>query len=337
MFEFLKKQPSPPTEPVAATTASTAPRAGLFARLKNRLATGGSKLTQDLASLWPGRKIDAELLDDLETRLLTADVGIPATEQILHSLRQRVARRELNDLDALLAALRAAITDLLKPVARPLTIDRSHQPHVILVVGVNGSGKTTSIGKLTHYLQGQGHSVVLAAGDTFRAAAVEQLEVWGQRNNVPVIAQASGADPAAVIFDAFSACRARAINVLVADTAGRLQTQSHLMDELKKIKRVLMRQDANAPHEVLLVLDGSQGQNALSQARLFHEALGVTGLILTKLDGTAKGGILIAIAKELALPIRFVGTGEGISDFGEFDVHDFVTHLVSAPHEATDG
>jgi fused signal recognition particle receptor len=337
MFEFLKKQLPQPTEPAATAPASPVSRGGLFARLKDRLATGGSKLTQDLASLWPGRKIDAELLDDLETRLLSADVGIPATEQILQTLRQRVARRELNDLDALLAALRAAITDLLTPVARPLIIDRSHQPHVILVVGVNGSGKTTSIGKLAHYLQGQGHSVLLAAGDTFRAAAVEQLQVWGQRNNVAVITQASGADPAAVIFDAFSASRARAINVLIADTAGRLQTQSHLMDELKKIKRVLMRQDALAPHEVLLVLDGSQGQNALSQARLFHEALGVTGLVLTKLDGTAKGGILIAIAKELAIPLRFVGTGESIGDFGEFDVHDFVSHLVSAPHETKHG
>ncbi len=337
MFDFLKKQPAQRTQQTTLPTESAVPRGGLFSRLKNRLTSGGSKLTQDLAALWPGRKIDAELLDDLETRLLTADVGIPATEQILKTLRQRVARRELNDLDALLAALRSAITDLLTPIAHPLVINRSHCPYVILVVGVNGSGKTTSIGKLACHLQAQGHSVLLAAGDTFRAAAVEQLEIWGQRNNVPVISQASGADPAAVIFDAFSAARARTMNVLIADTAGRLQTQSHLMDELKKIKRVLMRQEASAPHEVLLVLDGSQGQNALSQARLFHEALGVTGLILTKLDGTAKGGILIAIAKELGIPLRFVGTGEAISDFGEFDVQDFVSHLISAPRESDSG
>ena len=208
------------------------------------------------------------------------------------------------------------------------------RPVVTLVVGVNGSGKTTAIGKLAHRLKQRGLSVMLAAGDTFRAAAVEQLQVWGERNEVPVIAQAPGADPAAVIFDALAAARARGIDVLLADTAGRLQNQSHLMEELKKVRRVLGRQDPTAPHEVLLVLDASQGQNALSQARVFHEALGVTGLVLTKLDGTAKGGIVIAIATELGIPLRFVGVGEAITDFGEFDVEDFVTALLAAPAAA---
>jgi fused signal recognition particle receptor len=282
----------------------------------------------------PGRRIDAELLEELETRLLTADVGIPATEKILDALRRRVARKELDDLEALLGALREALGAILTPVARPLVIDPTQRPFVTLVVGVNGSGKTTSIGKLAKRLKDEGRSVMLAAGDTFRAAAVEQLTVWGERNDVPVVSQAPGADPAAVIFDALAAARARGVDVLIADTAGRLQNQSHLMDELKKIKRVLARQDPTAPHEVLLVLDASQGQNALSQARTFHEALGVTGLVLTKLDGTAKGGIVIAIATELGIPLRFVGVGESIADFGEFDVEDFVTALLAAPPPA---
>ena len=330
MFEFLKKPAPPPTEPTEPTAA---PARGLFGRLRERLSTRASSLARDLGAWLPGRKIDAELLDELELRLLTADVGIPATERILDDLRRRVARRELADLDALLAALRHSITELLTPVARPLEIGAA-RPFVTLVVGVNGSGKTTSIGKLAHRLKQRGLSVMLAAGDTFRAAAVEQLQVWGERNEVPVIAQAPGADPAAVIFDALAAARARGIDVLLADTAGRLQNQSHLMEELKKVRRVLGRQDPTAPHEVLLVLDASQGQNALSQARVFHEALGVTGLVLTKLDGTAKGGIVIAIATELGIPLRFVGVGEAITDFGEFDVEDFVTALLAAPAAA---
>ncbi len=335
MFDFLKKQPAGATP--AAERAAAAPAAGvrgLFGRLRARLNAGSSLLTRDLATLLPGRKIDAEILDELETRLLTADVGMAATERILGDLRRRVARQELGDLDALLAALRRAVVEILSPVARPLVIDRARRPFVILVVGVNGSGKTTSIGKLARRLTDGGLKVLLAAGDTFRAAAVEQLQAWGERNGVPVIAQAAGADPAAVIFDAYSAARARDVDVLVADTAGRLQNQAHLMEELKKVRRVLGRQEPSAPHEVLLVLDASQGQNALAQARVFHQALGVSGIVLTKLDGTAKGGIVIAIAAELGIPLRYVGVGEAITDFGEFDVEDFVTALLAAPEPA---
>jgi fused signal recognition particle receptor len=304
---------------------------GLFARLRARLNAGDSFMTRDLAELVPGRKIDAELIDELETRLLSADVGVDATERILEDLRRQVARQELADLDALLAALRRSVAAILTPVARPLTIDSERRPFVVLVVGVNGSGKTTSIGKLARRLTDQGLKVMLAAGDTFRAAAVEQLTIWGERNGVPVVAQSPGADPAAVIFDALSAARARGIDVLLADTAGRLQNQAHLMDELRKVKRVLARQDPSAPHEVLLVLDASQGQNALAQARVFHEALGVTGIALTKLDGTARGGIVLAIATELAIPLRFVGVGESAADFGEFEVDDFVGALLAPP------
>ncbi len=322
MFDFLKRpavQAVPPAEAV--------PAQGLFGRLRARAAS----LVRGLGDWLPGRRIDAELLDELELRLLSADVGVAATERILEDLRRRVARQELADLDALLAALRRSLTDILTPIARPLVVDPTQRPFVTLVVGVNGSGKTTSIGKLAKRLQDSGRSVMLAAGDTFRAAAVEQLTVWGERNGIAVISQAAGADPAAVIFDAFAAARARGTDVLLADTAGRLQNQAHLMDELKKIKRVLARQEPSAPHEVLLVLDASQGQNALVQARNFHAALGVTGLVLTKLDGTAKGGIVIAIASELGIPLRFVGVGEAIDDFGEFDVEDFVTALLAAP------
>ena len=281
------------------------------------------------ARLLPGRQIDAELLEELETRLLTADVGIEATERILGELRRQVARRELGNAEALLAALRAAIIALLEPVARPLAIGPAPRPFVVLVVGVNGSGKTTTIGKLARRYTAQGLSVMLAAGDTFRAAAVEQLSIWGERNRVPVIAQAAGADPAAVIFDAYTAARARGVAVLLADTAGRLHNQAHLMDELGKVKRVLARQGAGAPHEVLLVLDASQGQNALAQARVFHAALGVTGIALAKLDGTAKGGIVLAIAAELKLPLRYVGVGEDAADLAEFEVAGFVDSLLA--------
>ncbi len=335
MFDFGRKKARAGDETAAAPANGAAPAAGLFARLRARLNRSDGILTRDIGELLPGRQIDATLLDELETRLLSADVGVDATERILGDLRRRVARRELGDMDALLKALGASICAILKPVAVPLRTDPSRRPFVVLVVGVNGSGKTTTIGKLAHRLKAEGKSVLLAAGDTFRAAAVEQLEVWGARNGVPVIAQAAGADPAAVIFDALSAARARDIDVLLADTAGRLQNQSHLMDELRKIKRVLARLDASAPHEVLLVLDGSQGQNALSQAQVFHQALGVTGIVLTKLDGTAKGGIVIAIAAKLAIPIRFVGIGEDIADFDEFDVDDFVAALIGPAPDAT--
>lgn len=313
----------------APETGTTEPRAGFFKRLRARLNQGDSWLTYDLAELLPGRTIDAQVLEELETRLLTADVGVEATETILEELRTKLARQQLKDLDALLAALRTSMLEILTPCERPLVIDRSRRPFVILVVGVNGSGKTTTIGKLARHLKQQRFEVLLAAGDTFRAAAIEQLQVWGRRNGIAVIAQQSGADPAAVIYDALQAARARGIDVLIADTAGRLHNQAHLMEELKKIKRVVQRFDSTAPHEVLLVLDAGLGQNALAQAAQFNAALGVTGLTITKLDGTAKGGTLLAISQRLNIPIRFIGIGEQAEDFGEFDATAFVDALLS--------
>jgi fused signal recognition particle receptor len=303
---------------------------GFFKRLRAKLNTGPAWLTKDLSEFIPGRKIDAEILDDLETRLITADVGGEATTRILDDLRKRVARKELDDVDALLKALQRAMLDILEPVERPLVIDPGIQPFVILVVGINGAGKTTTIGKLAHRLLAERHSVMLAAGDTFRAAAREQLEVWAERNRVPLIAQQAGAEPAAVIFDALQAARARKIDVLIADTAGRLHTQTHLMDELKKVKRVLARLDPTAPHEVLLVLDGTIGQNAVAQAVEFNKGLGVTGLVITKLDGTAKGGVVLAIAQRLKIPIRFVGVGEQSEDFGVFNAAEFISALLKS-------
>src|SRR5277367_2848867 len=303
---------------------------GFFKRLRAKLNVGPAWLTTDIKELLPGRKIDAEILDDLETRLITADVGMEATTRILDGLRRRVARKELNDVDALLGALSEAMVDILKPVERALTIDPKIKPYVILVVGINGAGKTTTIGKLAHRLLAEGRTVMLAAGDTFRAAAREQLTIWAERNRVPIIAQQPGAEPAAVIFDALQAARARNIDVLIADTAGRLHTQAHLMDELKKVKRVLARLDPGAPHEVLLVLDGTIGQNAVAQAEEFNKGLGVTGLVVTKLDGTAKGGVVLAIAQKLRIPIRFVGVGEQPEDFGVFNASEFVSALLKA-------
>jgi fused signal recognition particle receptor len=303
---------------------------GFFKRLRAKLNVGPAWLTTDIKELLPGRKIDAEILDDLETRLITADVGVEATTRILDGLRLRVARKELNDVDALLRALSEAMIDILKPVERALAIDPKIKPYVILVVGINGAGKTTTIGKLAHRLVAEGRSVMLAAGDTFRAAAREQLTIWAERNRVPIIAQQPGAEPAAVIFDALQAARARHIDVLIADTAGRLHTQTHLMDELKKVKRVLARLDPSAPHEVLLVLDGTIGQNAVAQAEEFNRGLGVTGLVVTKLDGTAKGGVVLAIAQKLNIPIRFVGVGEESEDFGVFNAAEFVSALLQS-------
>jgi fused signal recognition particle receptor len=302
---------------------------GFFKRLRAKLNVGPAWLTTDIKDLLPvGRKIDAEILDELETRLITADVGMEATTRILEDLRRRVARKELDDVEALLGALSTAMLDILKPVERPLVIDSSIKPYVILVVGINGAGKTTTIGKLAHRLLAEGRTVMLAAGDTFRAAAREQLTVWAERNRVPIVAQHSGAEPAAVIFDGLQAARARHIDVLIADTAGRLHTQTHLMDELKKVKRVLARLDPGAPHEVLLVLDGTIGQNAVAQAAEFHKGLGITGLVVTKLDGTAKGGVVLAIAQKLGIPIRFVGVGEDTEDFGVFNASEFVAALL---------
>ncbi|HEX7011430.1 MAG TPA: signal recognition particle-docking protein FtsY [Steroidobacteraceae bacterium] len=301
---------------------------GLFTRLRQKLNRGNSWLTYDLANLLPGGRIDEQVLEELETRLITADVGVETTERILEGLRKKVARKELGNLEALIGALRDSLLEILRPVEQPLSIPRTGNPFAILVVGVNGAGKTTSIGKLARALKTDGYKIMLAAADTFRAAAVEQLQVWGERNSVPVIAQATGADPAAVAFDAMQAAHARRMDVLIADTAGRLHTQTNLMDELKKIKRVMGRVDASAPHEVLLVVDASQGQNALQQARLFHNALGLTGMIITKLDGTAKGGIVLAIASELKIPIRYIGIGETAEDFAPFAAEPFVEALL---------
>jgi fused signal recognition particle receptor len=319
-----------------ATPAPAGQTPGFVARLRAKLSRGTSWLTHDLVNLLPGGRIDEGVLDELEMRLIGADVGIETTEKILGGLRGKVARKELGNLDALLAALRQSLLDIVGPVSRPLVVDESKRPYVILVVGVNGSGKTTTIGKLARRLGAEGRKVVLAAGDTFRAAAIEQLQVWGDRNGVPVIAQVAGADPAAVIYDAMQSARARGADVLIADTAGRLHTQSNLMDELRKVKRVLGRLDESAPHEVLLVLDAGQGQNALTQAQQFNQAMGVTGLVVTKLDGTAKGGIVLAIADRLGLPLRYVGVGEQAEDFGVFDAEAFVD-AVLAPSPAGAG
>jgi fused signal recognition particle receptor len=303
---------------------------GFLARLRARVNRGASWV----ADLLPGRKIDEALLEELETRLLAADVGVEATQELLAGLHRKVERRELADADALLAALRAMLLEMLRAVERPLVIDRARRPYAILVVGVNGSGKTTTIGKLARRLRAEGLSVMLAAGDTFRAAAVEQLAAWAERNGVPIVSQRAGADPASVVFDAMQSARARGIDVLVADTAGRLHTQSHLMDELAKVARVMKRQDPDAPHEVLLVLDAGLGQNALRQAEQFQRAAGVTGIVVTKLDGTAKGGVVVALARRFGLPIRFVGIGEQAEDFGVFDAAAYVDGLLRANPEA---
>jgi len=286
-------------------------------------------LTEGLATLFLGKKaIDDELLEELETRLLLADVGVQATNRIVDGITERLARKQLTDVSQLLAALHEDMTAILAPCTRPLQVDEAKRPYVILMVGVNGVGKTTTIGKLAARLRGEGRSVLLAAGDTFRAAAVEQLQEWGRRSGISVVAQQTGADSASVVFDAFQAARARAADVLIADTAGRLHTQQNLMEELKKVKRVLGRLDETSPHETLLVLDASTGQNALAQAKRFHDAIRLDGLVLTKLDGTAKGGVIFAIADQLRLPIRFIGVGEGLDDLRPFDAEEFVSALL---------
>ncbi len=311
------------------TGDSDAPgKTGLFARLKSGLARTRHSLTDGVATLVLGSKaIDEALLEEIETTLLVADLGVEATREIIDDLGQRVSRKELNDADALMSALREDMQAILAPCSQPLVILAGTRPYVILMVGINGAGKTTTIGKLTYRLQQQGHKVMLAAGDTFRAAAVEQLQSWGERNDVPVVAQQQGADAASVIFDALQSAQARDIDVLIADTAGRLHTQENLMEELKKIKRVLGKLDDKAPHEIMLVVDAGTGQNALNQAEQFNEAMGLTGITLTKLDGTAKGGIIFAIARKLGIPIRFIGVGEGIENLREFDAAEFVDAL----------
>ena len=281
-----------------------------------------------LTGLPLGQKaIDEDLLEEIEASLLMADIGIDATTAIINRLTQRVERNQLSNSSALISALKQELLAILKTCDKPLVIPKQATPFVILVVGVNGAGKTTTIGKLANRLKAQGHSVMLAAGDTFRAAAVEQLQVWGERNAIHVVAQHTGADSASVIFDALQSAQAKGIDVLIADTAGRLQTKSNLMDELKKIKRIMTKLDANAPHEVLLVLDAGTGQNALSQAKLFNEAVNLTGMVLTKLDGTAKGGVIFALAKHSGIPIRFIGIGESIEDLQDFNAEQFVEAL----------
>jgi fused signal recognition particle receptor len=304
-------------------------KAEFIKRLRARINPGDSWLSYDLANLVRGGEIDEDLLEELESQLVMADVGIETTERIIDGLQKNLARSERKDMAALRDGLRNSLRSVLEPVAIPLEIARSERPFVVLMVGVNGAGKTTTIGKLAKRFSDQGMSVMLAAGDTFRAAAVEQLQTWGKRNNVPVIAQQHGADPAAVIFDAWEAARARNIDVLLADTAGRLQNQQGLMDELSKIKRVISRRDETAPHEIMLVLDASQGQNALIQAEKFHEALGLTGITVTKLDGSAKGGILLAIANQLQVPVRFIGIGESAEDMQPFAADEFVDALLA--------
>lgn len=308
---------------------------GMFARLKNVLTRTRSSLTESVANLVLGKKeIDAQVLEELETQLLLADVGVDATRSIVNDLTARAQRKQLGDVDALFAALREDMQALLQPCVQPLHVDRTRAPFVILMVGVNGVGKTTTIGKLAWRFQQQGLKVMLAAGDTFRAAAVEQLQEWGRRNEIPVMSQQAGADSASVIFDALQAAKARGIDVLIADTAGRLHTQANLMEELKKVKRVIAKLDANAPHETLLVVDAGTGQNALQQVTQFHQSVNLTGLALSKLDGTAKGGIIFAIAKKTGLPIRFIGVGEGIEDLREFNAREFVEALLDRGADA---
>ncbi|WP_417533898.1 signal recognition particle-docking protein FtsY [Marinobacterium stanieri] len=317
-------------EEAAAKAAAENPeekKAGFFARIKNGLSRTKANLTEQLGDLFLGAKeIDDDLLEEIETTLLMADIGVEATTEIINRLTDRVERNQLKDADALKEALKEELGDLLGGVEHPLRLPEK-KPAVILMVGVNGVGKTTTIGKLAKRFQGEGKSVMLAAGDTFRAAAVEQLQVWGERNNVPVVAQHTGADSASVIFDALQSAQSRGVDVLIADTAGRLQNKDNLMQELEKVVRVMKKLDPDAPHEVMLVLDAGTGQNAISQAKQFKDSVGVTGITLTKLDGTAKGGIIFAIAKQFGLPIRFIGVGEQVDDLRPFEADEFVQAL----------
>jgi fused signal recognition particle receptor len=317
MFDFFKKDKT--AEAAPATPSWTE-------RLKQGLAKTRQQLGNQLSGIFGGGKIDAEVYEDLESVLLTSDVGISATEFLLDDIKNRVKRQSLDDTTQLKVALKDALADLLTPLQKPLITDH-HKPFVIMLAGVNGAGKTTTIGKLAKYYQSQGKSVLIAAGDTFRAAAREQLQVWGERNNVHVVAQSSG-DPAAVMFDAINSARAKNIDIVLADTAGRLPTQLHLMEEIAKVKRVMDKSLPGAPHEVLLVLDANTGQNAVNQVRIFDDALGVTGLVLSKLDGTAKGGVIAAIAQARPIPIRYIGIGEAIDDLREFNAAEFIDAMI---------
>ena len=312
--------------PIIAQEQERPTKEGFFARLKRSLVKTRENLGSGFLSLFRGKKIDDDLFEELEEQLLIADVGVETTRRIITNLTQQANRKQLRDAEALYGLLKAEMSGILEKVDQPLEVG-GKTPFVILMVGVNGVGKTTTIGKLARQYQAQGKSVMLAAGDTFRAAAVEQLQVWGQRNNIPVVAQHTGADSASVIFDAIQAAKSRNVDVLIADTAGRLQNKSHLMEELKKITRVMKKLDEDAPHEVMLTLDASTGQNAISQAKLFHEAVGLTGITLTKLDGTAKGGVIFSVADQFGIPIRYIGVGEGIEDLRPFKAADFIEAL----------
>lgn len=339
MFEFLKRNKNAATpdtpeqseeavveQPVVEILAPRKP--GLLARMRDGLSRTRSSLSDGLANLLLGKKeIDDELLEELETQLLMADVGVETTTAIMQTLTDKIARNEVANSDALYHALVAELESILKKVEGPLNTNIGRTPYVLLVVGINGVGKTTTIGKIAKQLQKKGKSVMLAAGDTFRAAAVEQLQVWGERNNVPVIAQHTGADSASVLYDALQAAQHRKVDVLIADTAGRLHTKDNLMNELEKVVRVLKKIDPSAPHDVMLVLDAGTGQNAVNQAKQFKESVGVTSLALTKLDGTAKGGVIFSLAQQFGLPVRFIGIGEGIDDLRTFNAKDFTQAL----------
>ncbi|OOF57581.1 signal recognition particle-docking protein FtsY [Rodentibacter myodis] len=300
---------------------------GFFSRLVKGLLKTKQNIGAGFRSFFLGKKIDDELFEELEEQLLIADIGVPTTTKIIKNLTDHADRKQLQDAELLYQQLKVEMANILEPVAQPLVIDSAKKPYVILMVGVNGVGKTTTIGKLARKFQAEGKSVMLAAGDTFRAAAVEQLQVWGERNNIPVVAQSTGADSASVIFDAMQSAAARNVDILIADTAGRLQNKNNLMDELKKIVRVMKKYDETAPHEIMLTLDAGTGQNAISQAKLFNEAVGLTGISLTKLDGTAKGGVIFAIADQFQLPIRYIGVGEKIEDLREFNAKEFIDAL----------
>ncbi len=328
MFGFIKRKRKNTPESAQPTAETQASSEENVSELSRSLEKTKRTFADGMADFLLGKKnIDSELLETLETRLLSADVGIDATTTIIDELKSDISRKAITDADALHAKLATIMKDILQPCEQALNTDTA-KPFVILVVGINGAGKTTSIGKLANHFMQQGKSVMLAAGDTFRAAAVEQLQEWGKRNNAPVIAQGTGADPASVIFDAVQSASSKNIDIIIADTAGRLHTQDNLMDELAKIKRVLTKLDARAPHETLIVMDASFGQNALHQAQQFHESIGLTGMAVTKLDGTAKGGILFSIARTLQLPVRFIGIGEGINDLKPFNASEFVDALL---------
>ncbi|MBE1287016.1 MAG: signal recognition particle-docking protein FtsY [Alteromonadaceae bacterium] len=337
MFNLFKKKD---TKPDSTPPESTQPNAqqtekkGLFASLSERLSRTRANIGSGFRSLFSGRNIDDDLYEELETQLLVADVGMTTTQNIIEHLTQHADKSALKDADALFVELKSYMAELLTNVEAPLDTQNTEGPFVILMVGVNGVGKTTTIGKMAKQFQAQGKKVMLAAGDTFRAAAVEQLQVWGERNEIPVIAQQTGSDSASVLYDALNAAQARGTDVLIADTAGRLQNKDHLMQELEKVVRVMRKLNPDAPHEIMLTLDAGTGQNAISQAKLFNDAVGLTGISLTKLDGTAKGGVIFPIAEQFSLPIRYIGVGEGIDDLRPFHAQEFIDALFDGPESA---